>query len=134
MDLNRKPSEIAGAAAEEIRALNHRTLKTDAFPNPADVSDTAKGIAAVVQRLPQSLAQLEAGLQALSDDQRIRLADRHPSEVSQKDIHDAVFTALFGLQEARQALAEVEAHLRKATGALGSLGAPWSDVEDDGEA
>lgn len=127
MDLDRTPSTIANAAAEEIRALNHRTLKADAFPFPADVSDTAKGIAAVVQRLPQTLQQIEAGLKALDDEDRIRLADRHPSEVSQADIVQAVSTALFGLSEARQALGAVEAHLRTATNVLGSLGAPWGD-------
>lgn len=131
MDLNRKPSEIANAAAEEIRALNHRTLKTDAFPYPSDVSDTATALASLVQRLPQGLQQLEAGLQALDNDNRIRLADRDPREVSQNDIVHAVSTALFGLREAREALGRVEAHLRSATGVLGNLGAPWGDEDDD---
>lgn len=129
MDLTRKPSQIASAMGDEARALNHRTLKTDAFPYPADVSDTATGIAATVQRLPQALQQLEAGLKALDHDNRIRLADRDPREVSQADISAAVSTALFGLQEARQALSSVEEHLRTATGVLGSLGAPWDDED-----
>ncbi|MFK0288326.1 hypothetical protein ACIQVL_48820 [Streptomyces sp. NPDC090499] len=127
MDLDRTPSQIANAAAEEIRALNHRTLKTDAFPFPADVSDTTTAVTSLVQRLPQTLKQLEAGLQALHDDNRIRLADRHPSEVSQADIVRAVSDALFGLREARQELGRVEEHLRSAAGVLGSLGAPWED-------
>ena len=130
MDLDKTPSQLASDAADAIRALNHRTLKPDAFPQPADVSDTAVGIATVVQRLPQALQQLEAGLRRLDEDNRIRLADRHPSEVSQKDIHDAVFSALWNLQEARQALGAVEEHLREATGVLGSLGAPWPEDED----
>ncbi|MFF7527332.1 hypothetical protein [Streptomyces pseudovenezuelae] len=117
--------------AEEARALNHRTLKPDAFPYPADVSDTAVGVAAVVQRLPQALQQLEDGLKALDEADQIRLADRHPSEVSQADLVNAVSTALSGLSEARQALGRVEEHLRTATGVLGSLGAPWNDDEDD---
>jgi hypothetical protein len=131
VDLNRTPQQIASAMAEEARALNHRTLKTDAFPYPADVSDTAVGIAAVVQRLPEALQQLEAGLKALDEADRIRLADRHPNEVSQSDIANAVSTALFGLSEARQALGVAEGHLRTATSVLGSLGAPWNDNEDD---
>ncbi|MFB7738307.1 hypothetical protein ACFC08_28745 [Streptomyces sp. NPDC056112] len=131
MDLDRTPAQISSAMAEEARALNHRTLKPDAFPNPSNVADTAVGIATVVQRLPQALQQLEAGLQALYDDKRIRLADRHPREVSASDIHHAVCDALFGLEEARRALAGVEGHLRSATSVLGNLGAPW---EDEGEA
>ena len=131
MDLDRTPAQISNAAAEEIRTLNHRILDPKVFETPADVSDTTVGVAAVVQRLPQALQQLEAGLKALDDGQRIRLADRHPSEVSQQDLSDAVTTVLVGLQEARRALGQVEEHLRSATGVLGSLGAPWP--EDDGE-
>lgn len=132
MNLDRTPAQLASDAAEAIRALNHRTLKTDAFPNPADVSDTANGISAVIQRLPQALQQLEAGMRALDENDRIRLADRHPSEVSQFDIARAVSTVLVGLEEARQALGRVEDHLRDATGVLGNLGAPWPEA-DDGE-
>jgi hypothetical protein len=131
LDLDRKPSQIASALAEEARALNHRTLDADAFSYPSDVSDTANGVAATVQRLPQALQQLEAGLKALDASNRIRLADRHPSEVSRADIVRAVSTALFGLQEARQALGSVEEHLRTTTGVLGNLGAPWDDDEGD---
>lgn len=133
MDLNRTPSQLASDAAESIRALNHRTLKPDAFPNPADVSDTAVGIAAVVQRLPQALQQLEAGLQSLHDDQRIRLADRHPDLVTDAVLEEAVAAALLGLQDARAALGVVEERLRSATRVLGSLGAPWSDSDGDDE-
>jgi hypothetical protein len=131
MDLDRTPSQIASSMAEEARALNHRTLNPKAFGNPADVSDTAVGITAVIQRLPQALQQLEAGLRALDDGNRIRLADRHPSEVSQLDIMRAVMDALAGLEGAREALGTVEEHLRDANRVLGNLGAPWSDGDED---
>lgn len=39
MDLDRTPVTMASAAAEEIRALNHRTLDTKVFTQPADVSE-----------------------------------------------------------------------------------------------
>ncbi|MFD9004428.1 hypothetical protein ACFV0T_26305 [Streptomyces sp. NPDC059582] len=94
------------------------------------MSDVASAVATIVQRLPQTLQQLEAGLQALSDDQRIRLADRHPSEVSAQDIFDAVHTAAYGLRNAREALGRVEDHLRSATGVLGTLGAPWEEADE----
>lgn len=129
MDLNRPPSEIANAAAEEMRALNHRTLKPDSFENAPDLARSADGIAAVIQRLPQALQQLEVGLQALHDESQIRLADRHPSEVSAADISRAVFDALFDLREAREALGRVEEHIQSSTRVLRNLGAPWPDEE-----
>jgi hypothetical protein len=131
MDLDRTPAQLASDAAESVRALNHRTLDPKAFPFPADVSDTANGITALVQRLPQTLQQLEAGLRALDDDNRIRLADRPPHEVTEAALEDAVSTALLGLQEARDALGTAEERLRSATGVLGNLGAPWPDDGED---
>ncbi|MFE2078017.1 hypothetical protein [Streptomyces misionensis] len=131
MDLNRTPSQISNAAAEEIRALNHRTLDAKVFETPADVAYTADGIAALIQRLPQALQQLEAGLRALDENNGIRLADRHPSEVSQQDIAHAVADALLGLEAARSSISTAEGHLRDATSVLGNLGAPWPEDGDD---
>lgn len=133
MDLNRTPAEISRSMAEEARALNHRTLKADALENAPDVSTIADNIAAVIQRLPQALQQLEASLQAIHDDGRIRLADRPPHEVTDEITDEAVFTALAGLREARYALAGVEERLRSATRVLSNLGGPWPTSEEDDE-
>jgi hypothetical protein len=130
VNLDRTPAEISRAIAEETRALNHRTLKPDAFDNAPAVANTADGIATAIQLLPQALQQLEAGLQALADDNQIRLADRHPAEVTQEATRKAVFDALWNLQEARQALGRVEEHMRSARRVLGNLGGPWPDDED----
>lgn len=130
MDLNRTPQQIAGAAAEEIRALNHRTIDDPgAFTTPADVSDTATAITSLVQRLPQTLKQLEDGLEHLHDSKQIRLANRDPREVSAKDISDAVSGAEFELRKAATALGRAEEHLRAAASVLTNLGAPWPDSE-----
>lgn len=134
MDLDRTPSQISNAAAEEIRALNHRTLKTDAFTTPSDIAYTADGIALVIQRLPQALQQLEAGLRALDEGDQIRLADRNPSEVSQQDIAHAVAGALLDLEAARSSISIAEDYLRSATRVLGNMGAPWpADDSDDAD-
>jgi len=131
MDLDRTPSQISSAAAEEIRALNHRTLDAKVFENPSDVAYTADGIAAVIQRLPQTLRQLQAGLETLHANQRIRLADRPPHQVTQDDVDRAVFTALCGLHDAEHALGAVEQGLRDAQRVLGNLGAPWPEGDDE---
>ncbi|MFF9003619.1 hypothetical protein ACF1GW_38640 [Streptomyces achromogenes] len=131
MDLNRTPAEISRAMAEEARALNHRTIDGKVFETPIDIAYTAEGIMAVVQRLPQALQQLEAGLEILRDSNRIRLADRHPSEVTNEALARAVATVLVGLQDARAALGTVEEHLQDANRVLSNLGAPWPDNGDD---
>ncbi|MFR9794269.1 hypothetical protein ACL07V_37545 [Streptomyces sp. MB22_4] len=131
MDLDRTPSEISFAMAEEARALNHRTLNPKVFEAPSDIAYTADGITALIQRLPQALQQLQAGLETLHADERIRLADRPPHQVTQNDIDRAVFNALCALHDAEHTLATVEERLRSAGRVLGNLGAPWP--EDDGE-
>lgn len=131
MDLDRTPSQIASAASEEIRQLSHATIKPDAFPDPSSIASTADGIAAIVQRLPQTLRQLQTGLETLHANQQIRLADRPPHQVTQNDIDRAVFTALCGLHDAEHALGAVEEGLRSAGRVLGNLGAPWPEDDDE---
>lgn len=130
MDLNRKPSTIASAAAEEIRALNHASLDRKAFENPADVSDTANALLQLLERLPQALSQLEAGLLELSDNQRIRLDDKPPAETSRKDISDQVFAVVWALGQTRDRLGQAHTELREATGPLSHMGSPWEVNED----
>jgi hypothetical protein len=130
MDLNRTPAEIATAAAEELRALNHRTLDPKAFPQPGDVSDTADALARIVQYLPQALRQLDAGLEALHDEQRIRLDDVPANEVSAQEIQSRVFKVVSALREARVGLSQVDDEMRRAKGPLSHMGAPWGDDED----
>lgn len=131
MDLNRTPAQIADAAAEELRALNHRTLDAKAFEQPGDVSETVDALARVVQYLPQALRQAEAGLEMLRDGQRIRLDDKPPAEVSQQDIHERVAGVVLALREARVRLSGVDDQMRAAKGPLSHMGAPWGDAEGE---
>lgn len=127
MDLTRTPAEIASAAAEETRALNHRTLDPKAFTQPGDVSDVANAVATLVQRLPQTLQQLEAGLEALYDHDAIRLDDIREGYASQKDISDRVSAVRSALRDAREDLSQAYATLQRATGPLSHMGGRWED-------
>lgn len=127
MDLNRPPAEMANAAAESIRELNHRTLDPKAFTQPGDVSDIANAIALLVQRLPQAIQQLEAGLAALHERGAIRLDDIPEGHASRKDVQDRVFEALFGLRESRDDLRRAHEYLTRATGPLSHMGGLWED-------
>lgn len=131
MDLNRTPSQIANSAAEEIRALNHRTLNTTAYTQPGDVSDAANAVATLLERLPQALEQLEAGLTQLQDANAIRLDTKPLGDTSRQDIFNEVFTVTSALSEARRKLREAHAALRDATGPLSHMGGLWEDDQDE---
>lgn len=130
MDLDRSPSQIANAAAEEIRALNHRTLNTQMYAQPADVSDTANAIATLLERLPQTLDQLEAGLLILQDGNKIRLDTKPLGDTSQQDIAHEVFTVTSALSEARRLLRQANQAIKDATSPLSHMGGLWEDDED----
>lgn len=134
MDLNRTPAQIADAAAEQLRALNHRTLDAKAFGQPGDVSETVDALARVVQYLPQALRQIEAGLERLHDEQRIRLDDKPPAETSQQDVQERVFGVVFALREARVQLSGVDDQMRAVKGLLSHMGGLLEDAEEGGEA
>ena len=130
MDLNREPSAIAHAAAEEIRALNHRTLDNSVFSQPVQVSDTAFGVSTSLERLPQALEQLKGALTQLQADGRIRLAPKPLRETSQQDINTEVTTAVLALSDAQDFLRQAHNAMRNATNVLSNLGGLWEDSEE----
>ncbi|MEW2402175.1 hypothetical protein [Streptomyces sp. NPDC046862] len=131
MDLNRTPAQIANAAADEIRTLNHRTIDRKAFEQPGDVAATVEALTRLVQGLPQSLQQLEAGLNKLHDDQRIRLDDLPPEAVSQQEMRRRVVTVTSALQEARVTLSRLDHQLKWAVAPLSHMGGLWEGDEDE---
>lgn len=132
MDLTRTPSAIASEAAEQIRQLNHRTLDPKAFTQPGDVSDVANALAVLVQRLPQAIQQLEAGLDALYERDAIRLDDMDPRAVSANELCSRVSGVLSAFRDSRDDLERVHADLSRATGPLSHMGGLWEDDEEDG--
>ncbi|MFB8182582.1 hypothetical protein ACFC8N_42665 [Streptomyces sp. NPDC055966] len=127
MDLNRTPAQIADAAAEEVRALCHVThpFKAD-WTQPAQISDTAHNVALIVDRLPQALKQLGAGLRMLEEKGAVRTDDG-------TDVAKRVGAALRALLNAQQALTVIQGALREATGSLSHLGGYLPDGEDEAE-
>jgi uncharacterized membrane protein YccC len=132
MDLNRDPQTIAYAAAEEIRALNHRTQQVSAFDGdhgfrgaaPANLSGTVQGLITLTDRLPQALQQLRRGLQQLEEQQTIRMTDGTKPE-------DAVSTALRGLLNAEEAVKAANHALRAAGAPMAAMGGYLDEVEED---
>ncbi|MEV8248112.1 hypothetical protein AB0R01_30715 [Streptomyces rochei] len=131
MDLNRTPSTIASAAAEEVRALNHRTLDTSVFTQPAQVSDTAFGISTTLERLPQALEQLEAALTQLQLAGSIRLTSKPLGSTTVQEVDTEIATAVSALSEARRNLRQAHTAMRQATNVLANLGGLWDDDETE---
>jgi hypothetical protein len=132
MDLDRTPARIASAAAEEIRALNHRTLPVGAFHDadgfrgvaPARLSGTVQGLLTLTQRLPQSLQQIRRGLQQLEEEQQIRMTNG-------QEPGDAVSTALRALLNAEEAFKAAEHALQTAGTPMAAMGGYLDDTEDE---
>ncbi len=58
------PAELAGQAAETVRALNHATLPgTGGLQYPADAYEVTGQLSVLAARLPQALAQILTFLQ-----------------------------------------------------------------------
>ncbi|MCX5000900.1 hypothetical protein [Streptomyces longwoodensis] len=132
MDLNRTPPQIADTASEEIRALNHLTLTNieQVYPQPATVSDTATALGLLLQRLPQTLDQLEAGLQLLDRSGKIRLDTKPLGATLDEDIAQEVASVSSALAETRRLLRRAATSMADATGPLSHMGGMWDDVEE----
>ncbi|WP_228981448.1 hypothetical protein [Streptomyces sp. DH12] len=134
MDLDRTPDQIARAASEEIRALNHRTLAPGAFHGddgfrgvaPARLSSTVQGILELTQRLPQTMQQLRRGLRQLEEEQAIRMT-------TGRDPDEEVATALRALLNAEEAFKAAEHALRVAGAPMSAMGGYMDEepAEDD---
>jgi hypothetical protein len=118
MNLNREPATIAQAAAEEIRALNHRSLDAGAFEQPADVYRTVEALAALAHGLPQAIEQTWKQLRAMEQDGAIRMDNGTDVSAEMEKIRLA-------LSEARRLLATGGGFLRDASAALSHMGGQW---------
>lgn len=125
MDLSRSPAEIANAAAEEVRALNHRTLRADAYSEPADISATMTTVQSVLNMLPQALRQTSGRLMAMEADERGIRID------SGADSAQAIGSVVRSLGLAQEHLSAAVDALARANGPLSSMGRPWPEAGDD---
>lgn len=118
MNLNRDASAIANAAAEEVRALNHRTFDAQAFNEPADVYRTVSNLTQLVQGLPQAIEQTWKRLRAMEQDGAIRMDNG-------TDVAKAMEEARQEWNAARQSLATASDFLNRGTQVLSHMGGQW---------
>jgi hypothetical protein len=113
------PAELAGAAAEAIRQLNHRTLNGgDGWTYPGDAYTVLGALDSAAGGLPQVLGQVRAFLNRLDALGHLR-SDHGPVD------HD-LNAALFALRDAAQHAAGLREALGRAHSATGHLG--WLDA------
>lgn len=109
--------ELAGTAAEAVRALNHAThphSPVGALEYPADVYDTVAALKQLTQRLPQTFTQL-GGFLETQHAAGYMTADHGTPEEHAAAVHDA-FT------EAADAAEALTSALDRAHNALAPLG------------
>ncbi|MFJ3699540.1 hypothetical protein ACIPW9_36360 [Streptomyces sp. NPDC090052] len=123
MDQDRGPAQHSDDAAEAVRQLNHATLSTSAYPYPGEASKTVLGFIDMLNRLPQSLDQLAAGLRALEGRGGIVMDDG--SEVSEQ-----VSIVLRSLLNAKEALSTARGALQEASTPLFHMGGVLADGDD----
>lgn len=122
MNLDREPQEMARAGSEEIRALNHRTIREGAYTYPGQMAMTTEGLRDLASRLPQALQQMCDGLSALEAAGKIRTENDSAPEPHAADARSS-------LRRAEAAAGLLEAALRDAHSVLFSMGMPWEDDE-----
>jgi hypothetical protein len=118
MNLNREPATIARSAAEEIRALNHRTINGNAFEEPSDIYRTVGEIKQAVWGMPQAIEQIWGELRTMRDADTIRMDNgANAAEEVEKSQQE--------LNEARQLLDQAGKALDRATSVLSHMGGQW---------
>jgi hypothetical protein len=124
----RSPStvDLAAAAAQAVRELNHRTLHQDALTGPAQLDRTVAELAVMVAGLPQLLRQLGGWLAAEQRADRIR-SDNHLDpgrtvDQAAADLADAGHTAR-QLGQLLDAAHQHTAHLGARTAGDGAVAA-----------
>lgn len=124
MPRNPDPCQIAREAVTAIRELNHATLDLTTMPVAGEISTTVIALIDLIDRLPQTLDQLAAGLRDVQQRDQIRLD--HDG-----DLQAEVQAALKGLQDAQEALPAVSKALGEASAPLFHMGAPYTPSGDD---
>jgi hypothetical protein len=126
MDSLPEPHQLAHAAGQQERALNHRTITQGAYRAPVRVYDTALALRDLAQYLPQALEQLQSGLDQLVATGDVRLYD---------DSGDSVLERQMNVAQAVQVGAAAAAQLQGAMSAVARLtsGLGLREREEAGE-
>lgn len=135
MRVAHEPQELARAASDMIRQLNHATLDVEGFYGhdedgpyvnaaPSNVSATVEALVALTDRLPQALQQAARAVQHLEEQQAIRMADG-------SDTNQQVSVLLRGLLDAEQAVKMANVHLREAGRPLANMGGHFAPEPED---
>jgi hypothetical protein len=114
MNLDRDPSTIANAAAEEVRALNHKTLAPSWARFPSNLYDVNNALMTLAERLPQALAQVAKELDRFDRKDLIGMDDGSEAAVG-------AARALAGLQQAQAQASALYRALYAAQGQLGRM-------------
>jgi hypothetical protein len=109
------PREIAGQAAEAIRALNHLALGGGELTSPGEVRDIIASLGLMGQGLPQLCEQLARFLVAQDEDGQIAHGSGEDPGVSVTEVIEALTAAgqaadmmTAALEEAHTASAELK--------------------------
>jgi hypothetical protein len=124
MDLTKTPGQLAGDAAEAIRALNHRTLDRKGYSAPPAVGEAAYAIRTLIERLPQSLDQMATALTWFGAEDAIRMDDG-------TDPHQAVAECAAAIAVGRQHLAQLLDELAVVSSRTSHMGGQWDSAEDE---
>ncbi|WP_183068981.1 hypothetical protein [Streptomyces sp. gCLA4] len=122
MDDPTQPSEIAHAAAESVRKLNHCLVNAKEVPAP-ELSATVQALITLVARLPQTLSQLSAHLVREQRAGQVRMEDGSDSA------KPVAYVDTF-LTDAETDVSDVSKSLHAAGSLLFKMGAPWPGQED----
>jgi hypothetical protein len=118
VNLSREPAAIARSAAEEIRALNHRTLGTHAFEEPSQIYSSINEVKQAVWGMPQAIEQIWGELRTMRDAGAIRMDNG-------ADVTEEAEKVRQELNDARQLLAQAGQALDRATQTLSRMGGQW---------
>lgn len=119
--------EVAEAAPEAVRTLNHLTFAHSSLQYPSEADRLLHYLSSAVGGYPQLLGQVMAWLEAEQQAGRVRVADGQFVDNPAGAI-DMVRAKLDAAREAAEALWSA---LHAARSVTNNLGAPWPEVENE---
>ncbi len=85
---NKTPAQLADEAAENIRAINHKTI--GGYEHPSEVYDVVGGLAHLVRMLPQVLQQAQGYLEKLNSTNELGHDSSEDADAEVTDVDSCV--------------------------------------------